>query len=81
MLYYFRYAVKIEKKQESVSKLSFVPALDAGSHYGKRENKGILTHFLSFRLISGFDSIVVLCQFRIDIDLLLRNRADKVCFV
>jgi hypothetical protein len=28
MLYYFRYAVKIEKKQKSVSKLSFVPALD-----------------------------------------------------
>jgi hypothetical protein len=46
MLYYFRYAVKIEKKQESVSKLSFVPALDAGSHYIKRGDKGILIHFL-----------------------------------
>ena len=46
MLYYFRYAVKIEKKQESVSKLSFVPAFDAGSHYIKRGDKGILTHFL-----------------------------------
>lgn len=46
MLRNLGYAVKIEKKQESVSKLSFVPALDAGSHYIKRGDKGILIHFL-----------------------------------
>lgn len=43
MLYYFRYAVKIEKKQKSVSKLSFVPALDAGSHISSAGTRGFDT--------------------------------------
>lgn len=53
MLYYFRYAVKIEKKQKSVSKLSFVPALDAGSHYIKRRGtKGDFDTLLSVYLLA-----------------------------
>ena len=46
MLYYFRYAVKIEKKQKSVSKLSFVPALDGYAlNVG---TKGLSTHLPMF---------------------------------
>lgn len=58
-----------------------VPALDARLHYVECGDKEILTHFLPFRLISRFDLVVVLRQFRIDIDLLLRNRADQVSLV